>query len=427
MSNLAYETETDFDAASQAGERSALNSMRPVPRVSIQAFCETDGVAKPIERAAEDRRMAKAHVKVHMGGVETAVDFYQSAPTPNLIIIESRAEPKNLLKQLEPLAEVCDPSTRVVVIGHYNDVALYRDLMKNGISEYIVAPVSLADVVGIVSQIFVSPDSPPIGRSIAFIGAKGGVGSSTIAHNVAWTMSTLFSSDVMVADLDLAFGTANINFDQDPAQGIAEAVFAPERIDDTYLDRLLTQCSDKLSLLAAPSSLDRIYDFEQNAFTSVIEVAQRSAPNVILDIPHIWSGWARQTLMLADEVVITATPELANLRNTKNIVDTLRKLRPNDFQPKLVINQVGMPKRPEIAVADFADPLGIVPMAVIPFDAQFFGNAANSGRMLGETDPKNPAVAMISEISRIVTGRAELKQKKKGGLDAILGRLKRKS
>mgnify|MGYP003381880810 FL=1 len=427
MSNLAYETETDFDAASQAGERSALNSMRPVPRVSIQAFCETDGVAKPIERAAEDRRMAKAHVKVHMGGVETAVDFYQSAPTPNLIIIESRAEPKNLLKQLEPLAEVCDPSTRVVVIGHYNDVALYRDLMKNGISEYIVAPVSLADVVGIVSQIFVSPDSPPIGRSIAFIGAKGGVGSSTIAHNVAWTMSTLFSSDVMVADLDLAFGTANINFDQDPAQGIAEAVFAPERIDDTYLDRLLTQCSDKLSLLAAPSSLDRIYDFEQNAFTSVIEFAQRSAPNVILDIPHIWSGWARQTLMLADEVVITATPELANLRNTKNIVDTLRKLRPNDFQPKLVINQVGMPKRPEIAVADFADPLGIVPMAVIPFDAQFFGNAANSGRMLGETDPKNPAVAMISEISRIVTGRAELKQKKKGGLDAILGRLKRKS
>ena len=427
MSNLAYETETDFDAASQAGERSALNSMRPVPRVSIQAFCETDGVAKPIERAAEDRRMAKAHVKVHMGGVETAVDFYQSAPTPNLIIIESRAEPKNLLKQLEPLAEVCDPSTRVVVIGHYNDVALYRDLMKNGISEYIVAPVSLADVVGIVSQIFVSPDSPPIGRSIAFIGAKGGVGSSTIAHNVAWTMSTLFSSDVMVADLDLAFGTANINFDQDPAQGIAEAVFAPERIDDTYLDRLLTQCSDKLSLLAAPSSLDRIYDFEPNAFTSVIEFAQRSAPNVILDIPHIWSGWARQTLMLADEVVITATPELANLRNTKNIVDTLRKLRPNDFQPKLVINQVGMPKRPEIAVADFADPLGIVPMAVIPFDAQFFGNAANSGRMLGETDPKNPAVAMISEISRIVTGRAELKQKKKGGLDAILGRLKRKS
>lgn len=427
MSNLAYETETDFDAASQAGERNALNSMRPVPRVSIQAFCETDGVAKPVERAAEDRRMAKAHVKVHMGGVETAVEFYQSAPTPNLIIIESRAEPKNLLKQLEPLAEVCDPSTRVVVIGHYNDVALYRDLMKNGISEYIVAPVSLADVVGIVSQIFVSPDSPPIGRSIAFIGAKGGVGSSTIAHNVAWTMSTLFSSDVMVADMDLAFGTANINFDQDPAQGIAEAVFAPERIDDTYLDRLLTQCSEKLSLLAAPSSLDRIYDFEQNAFTSVIEVAQRSAPNVILDVPHIWSGWARQTLMLADEVVITATPELANLRNTKNIVDTLRKLRPNDFQPKLIINQVGMPKRPEIAVADFADPLGIVPMAVIPFDAQFFGNAANSGRMLGETDPKNPAVAMISEISRIVTGRAELKQKKKGGLDAILSRLKRKS
>jgi len=424
MSNLAYETsaipertEADFGS---------IDSLRPIPRISIQAFCETEGVARPIERAGEDRRMAKAHLKVHMGGIDTAVEFYKSAPTPNLILLESRCEPREMLHTLRQLADVCDPTTKVVVIGHYNDIWLYRELIRSGISEYVVAPISLADILAVISGIFVNPDAEPLGRTIAFVGAKGGVGSSTIAHNVAWSVSTLFKSEVVVADMDLPFGTANINFDQDPAQGIAEAVFSPERIDETYLDRLLAQCAEHLSLLASPSTLDRIYDFEPDAFAQIIDVAQRSAPIVVLDVPHIWSGWTKNTLVLADEIVITATPELANLRNTKNLVDMLRKLRPNDAVPKLVLNQAGIPKRPEISAADFAEPLGITPMAVIPFDPLFFGNAANNGRMLGEMDAKNPVVAMISEMAHILTGRSEIKMKKKPGIEQLLGRLKLK-
>jgi len=421
MANLAYDSEVDGAAERDISQMYAL---RPVPRISIQAFCETDGVAVPIERAGEDRRMAKAHLKIHMGGIATAVEFYQSAPTPNLIVVESRAEPRQLLDGLAELAEVCDPTTKVVVIGHYNDVALYRDLIKSGISEYMVAPISLADIIGVISNIFVDPEAEPIGRSIAFVGAKGGVGSSTIAHNVAWAMSNLFKSEVVVADLDLAFGTANINFDQDPAQGMAEAVFSPERIDEVYLDRLLAQCAERLSLLAAPSTLDRVYDFEADAFTQIIETAQRSAPSLVLDVPHVWTGWSRQTLTQADDVVITATPELANLRNTKNLVDMLKKVRPNDAPPKLVINQSGVPKRAEIAVADFAEPLGITPMSVIPFDPQLFGNAANNGRMLGEMDAKHPTVQAINEIAHVLTGRAEIKSKAKPGISNILGKLK---
>ena len=425
MSNLAYDRDTTANLVDDA-DIAAMSEMRPVPRISIQAFCETESVASPIERAGDDRRMAKAHLKVHMGGIATAIEFYQTAPTPNLIILESRAEPKALIAALSQLAEVCDPTSKVVIIGHYNDVWLYRELVKNGVSEYVVAPISMADIVGVISSIFVDPDQKPIGRSIAFVGAKGGVGSSTIAHNVGWAMSNLFKSEVVVADLDLAFGTANINFDQDPTQGIAEAVFSPERIDEVYLDRLLAQCAEHLSLLAAPSTLDRVYDFDPEAFSQVIDTAQRSAPLLVLDVPHIWTGWSRTVLAQADEIVITATPELANLRNSKNLVDMLKKLRPNDPLPRLVINQVGVPKRPEIAVADFVDPLGIDPIAVIPFDPLFFGNAANNGRMLGEMDAKNPVVATVNELAHILTGRAEVKARKKPGLGGLLGRFKLK-
>ncbi|MBO6717826.1 MAG: AAA family ATPase [Rhizobiaceae bacterium] len=424
MSNLAYETSAEESRID--GDAASMAELRPIPRISIQAFCETESVASPIERASEDRRMVKAHLKLHMGGIAAAIEFYQSASTPNLIILESRQEPRELLKSLGQLAEVCDPNTKVIIIGHYNDVWLYRELVRSGVSEYVVAPISMADIVSVIAQIFVDPEAEPIGKALAFIGAKGGVGSSTIAHNVAWAISTLFESEVVVADLDLAFGTANINFDQDPAQGIAEAVFAPERIDEVYLDRLLAQCAEHLSLLAAPSTLDRIYDFDAEAFAQIIDIAQRSAPTLVLDVPHLWSGWSRNVLARADEVVITATPELANLRNTKNMVDTLKKLRPNDPPPKLIVNQVGIPKRPEISVADFAEPLELDPLSVIPFDPQLFGNAANNGRMLGEMDANHAVVQSVRELAHILTGRTEQKTKKKAGLGGILGRLKRK-
>jgi pilus assembly protein CpaE len=422
MSNLAYDTDPVGHSGASSEEIAQLNALRPVPRISIHAFCETESVSKPIERASEDRRMSKTHVRTVMGGLDAALDYYGTSPTPNLIILESRAEPKQLLASLERLAEVCDPSTKVIVIGHYNDVWLYRELLRFGISEYIVAPVSLADIIGNISQIFINPESEPLGKSIAFIGAKGGVGSSTIAHNLAWTMSTAFSSEVVVADLDLAFGTANINFDQDPAQGIAEAVFAPERIDEVYLDRLLAQCAEHLSLLAAPSTLDRVYDFDPEAFAQIIDTAQRSAPLLVLDVPHAWNGWTRNTLVGADEIVITATPELANLRNTKNMVDMLKKLRPNDKPPHLILNQAGVPKRPEISAADFAEPLGLTPLAVIPFDPQLFGNAANNGRMLGEMDAQHAVVKSIAEIAHVLTGRVELRAKPKPGIAGLINK-----
>ncbi|TIT09575.1 MAG: CtpF protein, partial [Mesorhizobium sp.] len=175
-----------------------------------------------------------------------------------------------------------------------------------------------------------------------------------------------------------------------------------------YLDRLLAQCAEHLSLLAAPSTLERVYDFDPDAFSQLIDTAQRSAPLLVLDVPHIWSGWSKSILVKADEVVITATPELANLRNTKNMVDMLKRLRPNDPPPRLVINQAGVPKRPEIGPTDFSEPLGITPMAVIQFEPLLFGNAANNGRMLGEMDAKSPIVGIIDEIAHVLTGRSEI-------------------
>src|SRR5215510_10951203 len=231
----------------------------PAPRISMQAFCETVETAAAIQAAGEDRRMAKAHLRIQMGGLIAAVEAYQNAPTPNIIILESDSRGDDILNALDQLAPICDAQTRVVIIGRVNDVALYRELVRRGVSDYLIAPVTPIDVVRSICNLFSAPEAKAVGRIIAVVGAKGGVGASTIAHNIAWAIARDLALDSVVADLDLAFGTAGLDYNQDPPQGIADAVFSPDRVDTAFMDRLLSKCTDHLSLLAAPATLDKVY------------------------------------------------------------------------------------------------------------------------------------------------------------------------
>ena len=195
-----------------------------------------------------------------------AVEAYKSAPTPNVVVLEAPASRDALLAQLEELAEYCDAGTKVVVLGKLNDIVLYRQLMARGVSEYLVAPFGVVDFIQAISQLFSVPGAKPLGRVIAVVGAKGGVGASTVAHNLAWSLASVTEMATIIADFDLAFGTAGLDYNQDPPQGVAEAVFAPDRVDAVLVDRLLSKCGEKLSLLAAPATLDRVLDFSEASF-----------------------------------------------------------------------------------------------------------------------------------------------------------------
>jgi pilus assembly protein CpaE len=415
--------EAQPDPAENAGRD---NHIAPVPRVSIQAFCESAETAGIMQAAAQDRRMIKAHLKVQMGGVTAAAEAYRTAPTPNVVIIESEGRSEELLAGLDHLAEVCDAGTRVVVIGRVNDILLYRELVRRAISDYLIAPIGVLDVVRAVSGMFASPHAKPVGRTIAVLGAKGGVGASTVAHNVAWAIARDLHLDAVVADLDLPFGTAGLDYNQDPPQGIADAVFSPERIDTNFVDRLLSKCTDHLSLLAAPATLERVYDFGSEAFDAIFDVLRSTVPCVVLDVPHVWTGWSKHILIGADDILIVAAPDLANLRNVKNLIDLLRQSRPNDQQPRYCLNQVGVAKRPEIKPADFAKALEAEPAAIIPFDPQVFGTAANNGQMIGEVAAGHRAAEMFRHLAQLVTGRIEVKRSRGSLLSPLLVKLKRR-
>ncbi|MCK1721433.1 AAA family ATPase [Bradyrhizobium sp. 141] len=397
----------------------------PAPRVSVQAFCETVETAAAVQSAGEDRRLGKAHLKIQMGGMAAAIEAYRSAPTPNVIVLESDGR-NDLLNGLDQLATVCDAGTRVVVIGRINDVMLYRELVRRGVSDYVLAPVGAIDVVRSICNLFSAPEAKAVGRIIAVVGAKGGVGASTISHNVAWAIARDLAMDAVVADLDLAFGTAGLDYNQDPPQGIADAVFSPDRVDTAFIDRLLSKCTDHLSLLAAPATLDRVYDFGTDAFDSVFDTLRSTMPCIVLDIPHQWSGWTKRALIGADDILIVAAPDLANLRNTKNLFDLLKAARPNDRPPLYCLNQVGVPKRPEIAAAEFAKAIESQPIVSIPFEPQIFGSAANNGQMIAEISANHKSIEMFLQIAQRLTGRSETKKQKSSLFSPLIDKLRGK-
>jgi len=410
-----------------AGENVADAHIAPAPRVSVQAFCETVETAATIQAAGEDRRLGKAHVKIQMGGIAAAMEAYNSSPTPNVILIETDTRTDDILSGLDKLAEVCDAGTRVIVVGRVNDVKLYRELTRRGVSEYLMMPVGTIDIVRAICGLFSAPDAKAVGRIIAVVGAKGGVGASTISHNIAWAIGRDLALDTVVADLDLPFGTAGLDYNQDPPQGIADAVLSPDRVDTAFVDRLLSKCTDHLSLLAAPATLDRVYDFGADSFDTTLDSLRSTTPCVVLDVPHQWSAWTKRLLIGADDILVVAGPDLANLRNAKNLMDLLRTSRPNDHRPHYCLNQVGVPKRPEISPADFAKALESDPVAVIPFEPQLFGPAANNGQMISEVSAKHKTAEMFREMAKALTGRAEAKRSRGGLLSPFLSKLMKRA
>src|SRR5438477_587294 len=308
----------------------AEDHIAPAPRVSVQAFCETVETAAAVQSAGEDRRLDKAHVKIRMGGMAAAVEAYSSAPRPNVFVLEADGH-NNILAGLDQLASVCDAGTRVVVIGRINDVSLDRELVRRGVSDYVIARVGTLDVV----------------RSIC-------------------------------------------------------------------------------NLFSAPATLERVYDFGADAFDAIFDTLRTTMPCIVLDVPHQRSGWAKRALIGADDILIVAAPDLANLRNTKNLFDLLKAARPNDRMPLYCLNQVGVPKRPEINASEFAKAIESQPIASLPFDPQMFGSAANNGQMIAELAANHRTTEMFLQIAQRLTGRSETKKPRGGFLSPLIDKLRAK-
>ena len=370
-----------------------------IPALRIEFFLLREQTKALVERTIRDRRLMRCKSEVYEGGIEAASTLYQKKSTPNLIIIENHDQPDGLFPLLDNLAEECLPETRVIIISEQNDVGIYRQLINRGITDEVTFPFHPMELIEAIASAWADEANQRIGRLIAFIGARGGVGSSTVAHNVAGSLARWFDTDVLLADLDLQMGTVGIDFDVDGSYGMNDVLKSGSRLDEVLLERIALKYDEHLEILASETSLDRELTLQGDAISKLLELAQTTSRHVILDMPRFWGDETKKALISADQIVITAVPDLTSLRNTKQIAEYLRQARPNDDMPILVMNQVGQPRRPEISITEFCEAVRLDEGHAISHNSSVFGEAANSGRIISYSNERSSVAAVFREIA----------------------------
>ncbi len=396
-------------------------------RISADFFSLTPEAAEALAAVRDDRAFAKSRIALLPGGLEAAPAHYADRPTPQVVVVEDDGEDAVLLARLERLAEVCEPGTRVVVIGGRNDIALYRRLLAQGVSDYLLRPVTARQVATALSAIFADPSAPSRGRVVAFWSVRGGAGASTLAQNAAWAMGRSQGEAAIYLDLDLAFGTSLLACNLDAKQSVADVLAHPDRLDEVLLERFLVAYDEALSVLPSPGDLRAAGEVGLEAVDRLVDLAARMAPAVVIDLPRLWSPWTQHMLVAADEAVLVATPDLVALRDAKTMAEVLGPKRGDAAPARLVLNKLDAAKRTQLSPRDFEETLGAAPLSLklalaLPFDPLLFGTAANNGQMLREAGKSHKIPEQIAAFATQLLGRqpAEAKARARKGVLAWL-------
>ncbi|PPR57742.1 MAG: hypothetical protein CFH10_02146 [Alphaproteobacteria bacterium MarineAlpha4_Bin2] len=381
-------------------------------RITIKVFALSDETAAALTNIKNERQFARAQISTHIGGLDAAIHHLSENETPDLLIVEVNETQETLFNKLEALADVFEPDSRLLLIGQENDIKLYRHLIELGVSDYICGEIDSETIQSSINQLFSDPSAIELGRVIACLGARGGAGSSTVAANLSYMLGQKYSEEVILIDLDMCFGTLALSFNLQQRQSIADALAQPNRLDDVLMERFMLKYNEFLSVVPAPVLLGGEFDVQIDAFETLLDLVRRMAAFVVIDLPHQWNPWVNEILLDANEVVVTAYPDLANLRDAKNIFDRLQEQRGIGSPTRLVFNKIGLAKVSELGAKDFRDPLGVSPILSVPFEAGLFGTALNNGQCVSEVNQRSKSAKRFSELASIVGGRDEISKNK---------------
>ena len=385
------------------------------------AFLINDENAARVTDALKDRTLTNMLGNVTSGGLPVAIEYYNERPTSEILIVELEGDADSIMAGLDELAEIVDPGKRVIV-GSVNDVSLYRSLLKLGISDYLASPLSTRQIVDSIYTLTADPEARPRGRVIAVTGVHGGAGGSSVAQNLAYAISSEYDADVAILDFDLQLGTAALNLNVEARQGIFDCLSQTDRLDDQLLDRYVQKFDDHLSVLGTSGSLNLPQDVDVSAMEQLIDIMSQRVPFVVLDLPSRWSDWISSALIMADETVIVATPDLVSLRDVQNWLRHLNEKRGDQRHARIVLNKVGRAKKTELSEKDFEGATEGPVYGVVPHDPVVFDTASNNGQPLGQVNAKSkPAVAFL-ELGRKISGRQVAARKKKKGLLRFVNR-----
>lgn len=420
---LAEEAHAETEHQDASGE---VNLRRMLPRISIDAFVTNADVIQTVEKAVRDRRASRVEAQVLTGGFKQAIARYAEQPPADIIVIES-VEPAELLSaQIDALADLCPPSSRLLLIGSENSVELYRKLLRLGVSDYLIRPVQPLSLIEALAGMLGEDDNEILGQVLAFVGVRGGTGASTVAQNVAHGLAHKFNATTILIDADIGFGTASLQFDISPARTLDDAVKEGDALDKEVLERLVHWRDRRFGIIAAPARPDEAMLPGREQVRRIVEQARRVARYVVLDVPREWGPVATEVLTLADTVTLVATPDLVALRNTRTLIQMIKVLRPNDPAPAIILNQKPLRGKPAVTAEEFSATLNCPLMAQFPSDPETLAAAQMAGKILLEHAPKSQVASQILDLTSKLALHSVPRASEKPARTGVLAKLFRR-
>ncbi len=373
-----------------------------LPSSSVAVF-STDQKTLEAARAVEgDWRFARVDLQVEEGDVFTAIESFKASGSPDLIIIQTEKIDDELPGQLEQLADHCDEGTGAIVIGPDNDVALYRQLIDMGVSDYLVKPVETNFLADVIAKTLIEKVGVTGSRLIAFVGAKGGVGASALAQAVAWGVSDSLGQKTMFVDMAGGWSTTAVGMGFEPSASLAEAVKAAEEDNEDNLKRMLHQASDRLSVLATGGEVMLEQTVAADQIEALIDMLMVKYPVVVVDLSHGAADLERAVIARANHIIVVTTPSLPALRLTRSLVQEIKDLRGGEAENvDLIVNMVGMAAGNEVSKKDIEEAMNLKVSASIPFAAKaFMGSESASKKLSDDKDGAGIVSDMLLPLMR---------------------------
>jgi pilus assembly protein CpaE len=355
-------------------------------RLPLMAFVDAE-----TERVLQESSVLLGRGVIMRGGIAKAIEYFSEQRSPHLLIVDISGIDLPL-SQIHILADVCEPGTNVVAIGDHNDVGLYRDLVEAGISNYIVKPLTRELLTKALTpkansgEIGNRASALKLGKMVSFIGARGGVGTTTLAANLAWHLAERQSRRVALVDLDLQHGDCALLFNINYTPGFRDALANPLRLDHLLLDRIMTQHSERLFVLGSEEPLHENVQFTPSAIDTLFSVLRSQFHYVIVDVPRIPAPAYRRALEIADRRVIVVDQTMRSMRDAVRVVKMFGDEAPGaaEHRNSFVVNRIGEAGQHALDLKkDVYKVLQVQPTSLIPFLPSLVTPAALHGLIAG--------------------------------------------
>ncbi len=401
-----------------------------LPSSSVAIFSKDPDTLEAAKKLPDDWRYARVDMMVEETEVVGATKSLGGMNSPDVVILQTDVIDDGFTGQLEELANNCDEGTAAIVIGPDNDVNLYRKLIDMGVSDYLVRPVTEEMLSSVVARTLIERKGISESRLIGFLGAKGGVGTSSVVRASAWCSSDLMRQKTIVLDASGGWSTMSVGLGFEPTTTLPEAIKALLSNDDDSFDRMIFDAGNNLDVLATGSDIMLESSIDPAQIEMLIDHLMVKYPVVLVDLSCAPIALAKAVIAQAHQVQIVTSANLVSLRLARSLVHEINELHGGESEVvELMVNMCGQNPDMEVSKGDIASAMEIEVSSLIPYAPKVFVSAESESRKItgqkeGQELVQNKLRPVLSKVLEDKGASAPVEAARSGLLGGLLNKAK---